>query len=154
MRLGPIWLGLVLAAGSARAADPELRPPETKLELELEARERAPKVRVFWACFASDLGAAARAWLHARAADLECATDAALARDPGELQAELETAAGGRVLGDPRRGELRSLDATPGRERQLKANFCYSPSDVEQISAWTGRQLAALCESALPAPQD
>jgi hypothetical protein len=151
MRLGLIGLGLVLAVGPARAADPELRPPQTRLDLELGPRERAPKVRVFWTCFASDLGAAARAWLHARAADLECATDAALARDPQVLQAELETAAGGRVLGDPRRGEPRGLDATPGRERQLTANFCYSDPDVEQIGAWTARQLAALCAEA-PAP--
>jgi hypothetical protein len=97
---------------------------------------------------ASPATSAARGWLHARAADLECTTDAALARDARALEAELETAAGGRVLGDPQKGEPRGLDATPGRERQLTANFCYSAADVEQISAWTGRQLAALCESA------
>jgi hypothetical protein len=41
--------------------------------------------------------------------------------------------------------QVRSLDAEPGRTKQLSANFCYSAADVEQITAWTRRQLAALC---------
>jgi hypothetical protein len=143
------WIGLVawLAAAPAAAADLELRPPETRLQIELGPRERPAKVRIYWSCFAGDLGAAARTWLHARAAAPDCSGWAPLL-DPrsGALQAELEAAARGRVLGDPRKGDARSLDAAPGRAKQVTANFCYADPDVEWIASWTRRQLAALCD--------
>ena len=42
--------------------------------------------------------------------------------------------------------DVRNLDAEPGRSKQVSANFCYSAEDVERITAWTRRQLAALCD--------
>lgn len=147
MRLEVIAAVALFTALSARAADPELRPPETRSEIELGPRDRPAKLRVFWSCFESDLGAATRAWLHARAERPDCATAAPLlAADSNALAGALEAAAGGRVLGDPEKGEVRSLDAEPGRSKQLTAKFCYSAEDVEQITAWTRRQLASLCD--------
>jgi hypothetical protein len=147
MRGRSIGLVALLAAAPAAAADLELRPPETRLEIELGPRERPAKVRIFWTCFASDLGTAARTWLHARAAAPDCSAWAPLL-DPGSsaLQTELDDAARGRVLGDSRKGDARTLDAAPGRAKQITANFCYTDSDVEWIGTWTRRQLAALCD--------
>jgi hypothetical protein len=147
VRLGLAWLVVILGSLPARAAELDLRPPQTEVEVVLEPRARPAKVRVFWSCYAADLGAAARSWLHARAARPDCAGSAQLLDERSDaLASALETAARGRVLGDPRKGEVRELDARPGRQRQLTAGFCYAEPDVEQITAWTRRQLAALCE--------
>jgi len=149
MRWSLLGLVAISAALSARAAELELRPPQTRIELELGPRERPARLRVYWSCFASDLGAAARDWLHARAARPDCAAAAPLlAVDSGALASALAMAAHGHVLGDPEKGELQNLDAEPGRSRQLTEDFCYSGADVAQIIAWTRRQLAALCDAA------
>src|SRR5262245_45401618 len=146
MRFGIAWLVVLLAAPTARAADPELRPPETRSEIELGPRDRPAKLRVFWSCYAADLGQAARTWLRARAERPDCTTAAPLlAVESDALHGALESAAGGRVLGDPEKGELRSVDPQPGRSEQIRASFCYSAEDVAQITAWTRRQLASLC---------
>jgi len=147
MRFVAVGLGLLLASGAVRAAERELRPPAAELEVELEPDDGAAKVRVYWSCYARDLGAAARNWVQARAAVLDCTTDAA-ARDEKAVQSALEAAAGGRVLGDPGRGQVREVDASPGREKLIKANFCYSAAAVEQITQWSRRQLAARCSEA------
>jgi hypothetical protein len=152
-RARPFLLGLAVALASAPtwADDFELRPPETGLELELGPRERAARVRVYWACYERDLGAAARAWVGDRLHALDCASpDAERERDASALRAMLEAAAGGRVLGDPRKGDLRELDAAPGREKQVSANFCYSGTDVDLVVDWAARQLAARCAEAAP----
>jgi hypothetical protein len=148
MRWSVLGLVAISAALSARAADLELRPPQSRSEIELGPRERPARLRVYWSCFGSDLGAAARDWLHARPARPDCATAAPLlAVDSGALASALATAAHGHVLGDPEKGEVQELDAEPGRTRQLTEDFCYSGEDVAQIIAWTRRQLAALCET-------
>jgi hypothetical protein len=147
MRSGVAWLIVLLAALPARAADPELRPPEARSEVDLAPGDRPAKVRVFWSCYAADLGQAARAWLHARAAAPGCAAAAPLlAAESDALRSALESAAGGRVLGGPEKGEVRSVDPQPGHSELISASFCYSADDVAQITAWTRRQLAALCE--------
>jgi hypothetical protein len=147
MRLGFVWLAVILGAPSARAAEVDLRPPEAEIAVELAPRERPAKVRVFWSCYASDLGNAARAWLREYASRPDCARASDLLDERSEaLASELEDAARGRVLGDPAKGEVRELDATPGRQRRLTANFCYAAPDVAHITAWTRRQLALLCE--------
>ena len=147
MRLGVVaWLVVLFTALPARAADPELRPPETSREVELGPRDRPAKLRVFWSCYAADLGQTARTWLHARAERPDCPGAAPLlAADSDALRGALESAAGGRVLGDPEKGELRSVDPQPGHSEQIRASFCYSADDVAQITAWTRRQLASLC---------
>src|SRR5262245_61191440 len=131
MRSGIAWLVVMLAALPVRAADPELRPPETRREIELGPRDRPAKVRVYRTCYAADLGKAARAWLHARSSAPDCAAAAPLlAPESDALQGALESAAGGRVLGDPEKGELRSFDPQPGHAEKIDANFCYSTDAV------------------------
>jgi hypothetical protein len=147
VRVIPVCLAVLLAGGVASAAERELRPPDAKVEIELAPGDDAAELRIFWSCYARDLGAATRSWVRGRAAARDCAADAALGRDEKALLQALESAAGGRVLGHPVRGEVREVDASPGREKQITASFCYAAADVEQIAQWARRQLAALCEA-------
>jgi hypothetical protein len=145
----------MLAGTPARADDYELRPPETDLEIRLGPREGAAEVRVFWLCYERDLGAAARSWVGERLRALDCASaTASEEREREALLAKLEAAAGGRALGEARKGEVREIDAAPGREKQVSANFCYSGSDVDRVVDWAARQLAARCAEAAPGPTE
>jgi hypothetical protein len=141
-----LGLALVLANAPAWGAELELRPPQSELDVPLGPRDGPAKVRVFWVCYERDLGAAARAWLRDRAAHLDCKGAASQPkRDAEALRSALEAAAGGRALGDPKKGEVRSIETALGHEKRVSADFCYSESDVEFVVDWTGRQLAALC---------
>jgi hypothetical protein len=156
MRLTPIalGLGLALAVSVAWGDELELRPPKTELEIELGPRDRPARPRVFWLCYAGDLGTAARTWLHARSDRADCAIAGELLDPESPRLAEaLVEAAGGRVLGDPRKGETRELDAMPGAQKQLTAHYCYTAADVQIVTDWTRRQLAALCAEP-PASQE
>jgi len=139
---------MTLVGAAARADDFELRPPQAELEIELGPRERPARVRVYWLCYERDLAMSARAWVRERLRGIDCASGPG---EPAAVRAELETAAGGPVLGDPRKGDPRELDAEPGREKQLVANFCYTAANVELAVDWATRQVKARCAEVAPA---